>query len=268
VVATPIGNLADLSPRAREVLGEVRVVLAEDTRRVRKLFAIRTGVWSLHEHNEAREVPRLLAELAAGSDLALVSDAGTPLLADPGYRLVKACREHGVPVLTVPGPSAATAAVAVSGLPPVPFTFGGFLPARAGPSRLEAYGLPAHTLVLLLSPHRLAAELGACASHLGQAREAALLAELTKVHERCVRGTLAELSVWAAGTQPRGEYTLVVAPPPAAAAPSPSPDAARAAVDEAAARGLDRATALREAARALGVTRRELYSLLTRRDSR
>ena len=139
VVATPIGNLADCSPRAREVLGEVRVVLAEDTRRVRKLlthFAIRSTVRSLHEHNEAREVPRLLAELAAGSDLALVSDAGTPLLADPGYRLVRACREHGVPVLTVPGPSAATAAVAVSGLPPVPFTFGGFLPAESGgPSR-------------------------------------------------------------------------------------------------------------------------------------
>lgn len=273
MVATPIGNLADLSPRAREVLGEVRVVLAEDTRRVRKLlshFMIRTGVRSLHEHNEAREVPRLLAELAAGKDFALVSDAGTPLLADPGYRLVRACREHGVPVLTVPGPSAATAAVAVSGLPPVPFTLGGFLPAKAGPRRaaLEAFASLPHTLVLFLSPHRLAGELGACATHLGQAREAALLAELTKVHERCVRGTLAELSVWAAGTKPRGEYTLVVAPPPAAAAPSPSPEAARAAVDEAAARGLDRATALREAAQAIGVTRRELYALLTRRDSR
>lgn len=273
VVATPIGNLADFSPRAREVLGEVRTVLAEDTRRVRKLlthFAIRTAVRSLHEHNEAREVPRLLAELAAGSDLALVSDAGTPLLADPGYRLVRACREHGVPVLTVPGPSAATAAVAVSGLPPVPFTFGGFLPAKAGARRaaLEALGSLPHTLVLFLSPHRLSGELGACASHLGETREAALLAELTKVHERCVRGTLAELSVWATGTQPRGEYTLVVAPPEPAATPPPSPEAARTAVDEAAARGLDRAAALKEAARAIGVTRRELYALLTRRDSR
>ena len=273
VVATPIGNLADCSPRAREVLGEVRVVLAEDTRRVRKLlthFAIRSTVRSLHEHNEAREVPRLLAELAAGSDLALVSDAGTPLLADPGYRLVRACREHGVPVLTVPGPSAATAAVAVSGLPPVPFTFGGFLPAKAGARRaaLEALSSLPHTLVLFLSPHRLSGELEACAGHLGQAREAALLAELTKVHERCVRGTLAELSVWAAETQPRGEYTLVVGPPKAAVAPTPSPEAARAAVDEAAARGLDRAAALREAARAIGVTRRKLYALLTGRDSR
>jgi 16S rRNA (cytidine1402-2'-O)-methyltransferase len=152
----------------------------------------------------------------------------------------------------------------------VPFTLGGFLPAKAGPRRaaLEAFASLPHTLVLFLSPHRLAGELGACATHLGQAREAALLAELTKVHERCVRGTLAELSVWAAGTKPRGEYTLVVAPPPAAAAPSPSPEAARAAVDEAAARGLDRATALREVAQAIGVTRRELYALLTRRDSR
>jgi len=273
VVATPIGNLGDISPRAREVLGEVRVVLAEDTRRVRKLlshFAIRTAVRSLHEHNEAREVPRLLAELDAGSNLALVSDAGTPLLADPGYRLVRACREHGIPVLTVPGPSAATAAVAVSGLPPVPFTFAGFLPAKGGARRaaLDALGSLPHTLVLFVSPHRLAAELAACASHLGQAREAALLAELTKVHERCVRGTLTELAVWAAGAQPRGEYTLVVGPPPTAATPSPSPEAARAAVDEAAARGLDRAAALRAAARAIGVTRRQLYALVTRRDSR
>jgi len=273
VVATPIGNLADLSPRAREVLGEVVWVLAEDTRRVRKLlnhFEIRTAVRSLHEHNETREVPRLLADLAAGSDLALVSDAGTPLLADPGYRLVRACREQGVPVLTVPGPSAATAAVAVSGLPPLPFTFGGFLPAKGGArgAALDALASLPHTLVLFLSPHRLVLELSACAAHLGRAREAALLAELTKLHERCVRGTLAELAAWAAGVQPRGEYTLVVGPPAAAPLPTPSPEVARAAVDEAAARGLDRAGALREAAGALGVTRKELYTLLTRRGER
>jgi 16S rRNA (cytidine1402-2'-O)-methyltransferase len=273
VVATPIGNLADLSPRAREVLGEVALVLAEDTRRIRKLlshFKIRTPVRSLHEHNEAREVSRLLAELAAGSDLALVSDAGTPLLADPGYRLVRACREQGVPVLTIPGPSAASAAVAVSGLPPTPFTFGGFLPPKGGArgTSLDAFASLTHTLVLFLSPHRLALELAACATHLGQEREAALLAELTKVHERCVRGTLAELAAWAARETPRGEYTLVVGPPAAASLTPPSPEVARTAVEEASERGLDRAAALREAARALGVTRKELYTLLTRRGER
>ena len=273
VVATPIGNLADLSPRAREVLGEVRWVLAEDTRRVRKLlnhFEIHTPVRSLHEHNEVREVPRLLAELATGSDLALVSDAGTPLLADPGYRLVRACRERGFQVLTVPGPSAATAALAVSGLPPIPFTFGGFLPAKGGArgTALDELASLPHTLVLFLSPHRLALELSACAAHLGRAREAALLAELTKVHERCVRGTLAELAVWAAGAQPLGEYTLVVGPPEAVPLPPPSRETARATVDEASARGLDRAGALREAARTLRITRKELYTLLMRRDER
>lgn len=269
VVATPIGNLADLAPRARAVLGEVRLVLAEDTRRIRKLlshFQIHTAVRALHEHNEALEVPRLLGLLAAGSDLALVSDAGTPLLADPGYRLVRACREGGVPVLTVPGPSAVTAALAVSGLPPTPFTFGGFLPTKGGArgAALDALASLPHTLVLLLSPHRLVVELAACAAHLGEARAAALLAELTKVHERCERGTLAELAGWATHIQPRGEYTLIVGPPDAVTTPVPSPEAARAAVAEATARGLDRAGALRQAARALGVNRRELYALLTR----
>jgi 16S rRNA (cytidine1402-2'-O)-methyltransferase len=272
VVATPIGNLSDASPRAIEVLRQVKWVLAEDTRRVRKLlshFGVRTAVRSLHEHNEDREVPRVLAELATGSDLALVCDAGTPLLADPGYRLVRACRERGVPVLAVPGPSAAIAAVSVAGLPPMPFTFAGFLPARQGArgTALDALVSLPHTVVLFLSPHRLAAELAACAEHLGEEREAALLAELTKVHERCVRTTLGELAEWAAAAEPRGEYTLVVGPP-IAERPSPSREAARAAVDAAMDRGLDRARALREAARQLGTTRKEIYVLLTQHSAR
>jgi len=272
-VATPIGNLSDIAPRALEVFRQVRWVLAEDTRRVRKLlghFGVRTAVRSLHEHNEAREVPHLLAELAAGSELALVSDAGTPLLADPGYRLVRACREQGIPVLAVPGPSAATAAVSVSGLPPMPFTFAGFLPARKGArgAALEALAPLSHTLVLFLSPHRLSAELSACVEHLGEAREAALLAELTKVHERCVRGTLGELAAWAAAAEPRGEYTLVVGPSPRREAPTPSPHAARAAVNAAVERGLARPEALREAARGLSITRKQLYALLTRHSGR
>ncbi|HVN76967.1 MAG TPA: 16S rRNA (cytidine(1402)-2'-O)-methyltransferase [Thermoanaerobaculaceae bacterium] len=272
VVATPIGNLGELSPRAREVLAAVRLILAEDTRRVRKLlnhFSIRTPTRALHEHNETREVPRLLADLAGGADLALVSDAGTPLLADPGYRLVRGCRERGIPVLAVAGPSAVGAALAVSGLPPVPFTFAGFLPPRAAArDRMlaELARLP-HTLVVFVSPHRLRAELQACAASLGPLREGALLAELTKVHERCQRGTLAELAAWGTDADPRGEFTLVVGPPAAVSAGPITPGSARAAVDHALALGLELGDARREAARALGIPHRELYALLMRGSS-
>jgi 16S rRNA (cytidine1402-2'-O)-methyltransferase len=267
VVATPIGNLADISRRAVDVLGRVHRVLAEDTRRVRGLlshFGVSAAVRSLHEHNEEREVARLLEVLADGHDLALVSDAGTPLLADPGYRLVRACRERGVPVLAVPGASAVTAALAVSGIPPVPFTFAGFLPARESGRTTALRGLAAlsHTLVLFLSPHRLPAEVSACAAELGATREACLLAELTKVHERCMRGTLAELARCVSRAEPRGEYTLIVGPPPPREPTPPSARAAQIAVDAARARGLDRARALREAAQELGVSRRALYALL------
>lgn len=267
VVATPIGNLADLSPRARQVLASVRLILAEDTRHVRRLLnaqGVRTPARSLHEHNEAAEVPALLARLGTGDDLALVSDAGTPLLADPGYRLVRACREAGIPVLAVPGPSAVAAALSVSGQPPYPFTFAGFLPAGSAGRRaaLAALaGLP-HTIVVFVSPHRLAAELAACSETLGAAREGTLLAELTKLHERCQRGSLAELASWAAGVDARGEYTLVVGPPQPVPAPEVNGGAARAALDEALASGLELPEARRRAARALGISRRELYALL------
>jgi 16S rRNA (cytidine1402-2'-O)-methyltransferase len=269
VVATPIGNLGDLSTRAIALLGEVSLVLAEDTRQVRKLlthFAIKTPARALHEHNEAREVPALLALLTTGKDLALVSDAGTPLVSDPGYRLVRAARDAGVPVLAVPGPSAVTAAVAVAGLPPVPLTFAGFLPAKRGArdQALAALATLPHTLVLFLSPHRLAAELASCAGQLGPAREAALLAELTKLHERCVRGTLEELATRATTAPARGEYTLVVGPP-AVAPPNvtPTPADARATLDRALARGLALPEARRAAARELGISRSDLYTLLT-----
>ena len=271
VVSTPIGNLGDLSPRARDVLAAVRLVLAEDTRVVRKLlnhFGVATPARSLHEHNEAREVPHLLGLLAGGAELALVSDAGTPLLADPGFRLVRACRERGIPVVAVPGPSAVTAALAVAGLPPYPFTFGGFLPPAAG-ARARALaalaGLP-HTLVLFLSPHRLAAELAACAETLGAEREAALLAELSKLHERCRIDTLAALAAWAVDESSRGEHTLVIGPPAPPERATPTLGAARAALAEALGRGLALPDARRAAAQALGVSRRELYALLSGSD--
>ena len=270
VVATPIGNLADLSPRAQETLGAVALVLAEDTRRVRQLlthFGLRTATRSLHEHNEARELPGLLARLAAGQSLALVSDAGTPVIADPGFRLVRACRERGVPVLAVPGPSAVTAAIAVAGLPPQPFTFAGFLPARAGPraTLLGELATVGHTVVLFLAPHRLAVELAACRDVLGSERDAVLLAELSKLHERCERGTLGELAAWAHDATARGEYTLVVGPPPAAPLPAADAHAARAALDTELARGQPLPEARRAAARRLGLSRRQFYELLARR---
>jgi len=267
-VATPIGTLADLSPRAREVLSQVDAILAEDTRHIRKLlnhFAISTPARALHEHNEEREVAGLLAGLAAGARLALVSDAGTPLLADPGFRLVRGCRAAGVPVLSVPGPSAVTAALAASGLPPYPFTFVGFLPPAAGARRraLAALAGLTHTLVVFVSPHRLAVELAACREALGDEREAALLSELSKLHERWRGGTLAELADAAMALDARGEHVLVVAGAPAAVAPAATAEGARAALEAALAAGLALPEARREAARALGISRRELYALLT-----
>ncbi|MFH1177079.1 MAG: 16S rRNA (cytidine(1402)-2'-O)-methyltransferase [Acidobacteriota bacterium] len=268
VVATPIGNLEDLSARARRILAEADCVLAEDTRRIRKLlnqFMIRTPAHAFHDHNEAREMPRLLARLRAGAQLALVSDAGTPLLADPGYRLVRACRAAGVPVLAVPGASAITAALAVAGLPPYPFTFAGFLPAGAAARQrlLDQLAALPHTLVLFLSPHRLAGELAACAERLGGGREAALLAELTKLHERCITGALAELVASGEGERPRGEYTLIVGPPAAALVAPATRESARIALAAALEAGHALAEARRAAARSLGITRKQLYRLLS-----
>jgi 16S rRNA (cytidine1402-2'-O)-methyltransferase len=198
--------------------------------------------------------------------MALVSDAGTPLLADPGYRLVRACRAAGVAVLSVPGPSAVTAALAVAGLPPYPFTFAGFLPVGGGTRRraLAALAPLPHTLVFFLSPHRLAAELAACCEALGGGREAALLTEISKLHERWRGGTLQELAVAAGELDARGEHVLVVAAATPAPVAVPSAERARVALEAALATGLALAEARREAARTLGISRRELYALLSR----
>jgi 16S rRNA (cytidine1402-2'-O)-methyltransferase len=266
VVATPIGNLEDLSPRAARILAGVDLILAEDTRHVRKLLnnlGITTPARALHEHNEKDEAPRLLARLQAGDELALVSDAGTPLLSDPGYQLVRTCREAGIPVLAVPGPSAVTAALSTAGLPPYPFTFAGFLPARAGQRRafLERLAALPHTVVLLLSPHRLAEELAACAESLGSCREAALCSEISKLHERCVRGSLAELA--ARDMERRGEHTLVIGPPvPTSRSAEVTAQDARQSLQRCLERGLSLQEARRAAAQELGIARGELYDLL------
>jgi 16S rRNA (cytidine1402-2'-O)-methyltransferase len=217
VVATPIGNLADLSPRAREALGQAAVIAAEDTRHTRALLqamGVGTPLLSLHAHNEPQRVPELLARLAAGEDIALVSDAGTPLLSDPGFELVSRAAAAGFAVQTIPGPSAITAALAVAGLPTHRFCFEGFLPARAAERRatLASLAHEARTLVFFEAPHRIQATLADLAAELGGGRQAVVARELTKAHETIYRGTLGELSARAAREEnfARGELTLVV----------------------------------------------------------
>jgi 16S rRNA (cytidine1402-2'-O)-methyltransferase len=224
LVATPIGNLGDLSPRALETLRGAEAVLCEDTRVTGQMlsrYGVSANLLPLHDHNEAEMTPRLVERLRGGARLALASDAGTPLVSDPGYRLVRAAIEAGVPVTAIPGPNAAVVALTLSGLPPHPFLFLGFLPPRAGPraaeiARLRAAeraGLSA-TLVLHEAPHRLAEALAALAEGLGADRPAAVARELTKRFEEVRRGTLAELAAWYAAHEARGEICLVVGPAP------------------------------------------------------
>ena len=221
IVATPIGNLSDASARSIEVLGAVDCILAEDTRRTRKLldrYDLRTPLISLHEHNEASRIPRVIGRLEAGENLALVSDAGTPLVSDPGYRLVKEAISAGIAVTTLPGPSSVMAALSLAGLPTDRFMFAGFLPAKtAGRKRAlrEIAQVPA-TLVLLESARRLVKSLADMALVLGP-RQAAVARELTKKFEQVRRGPLDELAAhYQREGPPRGEITVVVAPPAAA----------------------------------------------------
>jgi 16S rRNA (cytidine1402-2'-O)-methyltransferase len=217
VVATPIGNLADLTERAREALAGADVVAAEDTRHTAALLqalGIAKPLLSLHQHNESQRAAELLARLAAGETIALVSDAGTPLLSDPGYELVRRAAAAGFEVTAIPGASAITTALAVAGLPTERFCFEGFLPARA-PERRAALAALAHeprTLVFFEAPHRIAATLGDMASELGSEREAVVARELTKLHETLYRGTLGELARRSRedANIARGELTLVV----------------------------------------------------------
>jgi len=213
VVATPIGNLEDVTLRALRVLGEVDLVLAEDTRRTRVLIdrhGLKVRPLSLHAHNEAARVEKVLAVLDAGGSVALVSDAGTPLVSDPGERLVAAALAAGHPVRPVPGPSAVLSALAVAGLPTSAFTFVGFLPRRAGArdSLLEGLRDRPETLVLFEAPRRVGATLRRLAEVLGN-RPACVARELTKLHEQALRGPLAELADhFEEGA--RGEVTIVV----------------------------------------------------------
>lgn len=218
VVATPIGNLDDLSPRARQVLVRAAAIAAEDTRHTRPLLrhcGIRTPLVAVHEHNEATVVPALIARLQAGDDLALVSDAGTPLVSDPGFVLVRAARAAGLRVAPVPGPSALIAALSVAGLPSARFAFEGFLPAKAGArrARLAALVGEPRTLIFYEAPHRLQEMLDDLLAAFGAQRSAVLARELTKLHEIVLDGTLAALRerVGTDADQRRGEVVLLVA---------------------------------------------------------
>lgn len=223
VVATPIGNLEDLSPRARRVLSEVDRIACEDTRHTGRLlerYGIRATLISLHEHNEAQRIGPLLDLLREGGQVALVSDAGTPLMSDPGFPLVRAARADGIRVSPVPGPCAAVAALSVSGLPPEPFRFLGFPPRRKKARRehFAALARCAETLVWYESVHRLAASLADLSGALGDTRMAFVGRELTKRHEQSCAGTLEELAEWAT-TDPdarRGEAVVVVEGAPGA----------------------------------------------------
>lgn len=217
VVATPIGNLGDISTRAAWVLAGVDRVLAEDTRQTRRLLdhlALNKTLTPVHEHNETRQLEQVLAWLEGGETLALVSDAGTPLISDPGFELVRAVRQQGLPLVTVPGASAVTAALAVAGLPTDRFVFEGFLPPKAAARRraLEALGSEARTMVFYESPRRVAGTLTDMVAAFGGERSATIARELTKAHEQSVCGTLAQLAHEVAeGVIPlKGEFVLVV----------------------------------------------------------
>ena len=262
VVATPIGNLRDVTLRALEILAACDLVACEDTRVSRKLldhYGITVPLTPYHDHNAESARPLLLAKLAAGGRLALISDAGTPLISDPGFKLVREAREAGHMVTAAPGASAALMALSIAGLPTDRFFFEGFLPAKEGARRTriaELARMPA-TLVLYESGPRLAATLGELAAGLG-AREAAVCRELTKLHEEVRRGELPALaSDYAAGAETRGEIVIVVAPPAHAEAPS------GAEIDALLQAALARASvkdAVAEVAAATGEPRRAVYA--------
>jgi 16S rRNA (cytidine1402-2'-O)-methyltransferase len=269
IVATPIGSLEDLGPRARQTLAAVEIILAEDTRRTRTLLAhagVAAGrrLRSFHDHNERQRLPWVIGELCQGRSVALVSDAGTPAISDPGFGLVREARAAGVRVCSVPGPSAFTAALAAAGQPPLPAALAGFLPPQRAARRRRIADLASwsDTIVMLLSPHRLADELADLAAGLGPQRPATLLAELSKLHERAATGTLDELSRSGECRSPRGEYVVVIGPPAAAPARAVTAAEVRQMYEESTARGLERREALRETARRLGVGRREVFARL------
>ena len=269
LVATPIGNLEDLTLRARRTLAESDLVLCEDTRVARRLLAasgLQARMRSLHEHNEQDRAAAVMEALAAGEQVALIPDAGTPLISDPGYRVVQAAAEEGYSIVPVPGACAAIAALCAAGLPTDRFVFEGFLPARAAArrSRLEELAGEPRTLVFYESARRLAETLADCAAAFGGDRPAVVAREMTKVHEEFVRGSLDEVAAEfaARGAPPKGEIVLIAG----GAAPRPAGDDAIRAVLRPLLKELPKSQAVRLAARICDADRRYVYGLALAED--
>ncbi len=264
LVATPIGNLEDITYRAVRVLKEAGLIACEDTRHTRGLldhYGIDRPTISYHEHNETGRTPDLIARLKGGQSIAVVSDAGTPLISDPGYRLVNQALAEGIEVVPIPGPSAILAALTASGLPTDAFHFGGFLPAKTSQRRktLEAVREFDCSLVFYETPHRILEALEDVAAVLGE-RPIVLTRELTKMHEEFLRGTAAEvLERLRERPSIKGEMTLVIGKPVAAVASGiPIPDAVNALI----AGGMPRMDAMKTVARERGLSKREVYAAL------
>jgi len=267
LVATPIGNLADITYRAIQILKDVDLIACEDTRHTRKLlqhYDINTKLISYHDHNEQQRANELVERLKQGDDIAVVSDAGTPAVSDPGFRLVRAAIDNAIPVVPVPGPSALISALISAGLPTDQFYFAGFLPARSGArqSRLnELKTIPA-TLVFYEAPHRLLATLKDALQVLGE-REAVVARELTKLHEELHRGRLSDLVAHYSDENPRGEIVLLIDRTVLNAAPTSSQSLSVAElVKQLEQDGVDHRAALKKAARELGISRAEAYRRL------
>lgn len=265
LVATPIGNLADITYRAVDTLRSASLIACEDTRHTRKLldhYGISTPVQSYHEHNEAQRTEELIGRLEGGTDVALVSDAGTPLISDPGFRLVRAAAAAGIRVVPIPGACAAVAALSASGLPTDAFLFIGFLPRKQGErrARLESLRGETSTIVLYEAPHRVEETLEDLVTFLDDP-PVVLSRELTKLHEEFLRGTSSEvLGMLRAKPSVKGEMTLVVGARPRAAAENetPLPEAVEALVKA----GLSRMDAIKQVARERGLPKREVYRLV------
>jgi 16S rRNA (cytidine1402-2'-O)-methyltransferase len=266
LVATPIGNLADITHRALQVLKDVSLIACEDTRHTRKLlqhYGITTKTISYHEHNEQQRAVELVDRLQQGSDVAVVSDAGTPSISDPGFRLVRSAIENEIAVVPVPGPSALISALIAAGLPTDEFFFAGFLPAKSNARRArlkELRSIPG-TLIFYEAPHRLAATLTDALEILGE-REAVVARELTKVHEEIKRGRLSQLTAdYTEKTDIRGEIVVLIDRNVLGDAPT-QPVNVASLVDRYEQDGMDHRAALKKAARELGLSRAEAYRKL------
>ncbi|MCU1242799.1 MAG: Ribosomal small subunit methyltransferase [Candidatus Acidoferrum typicum] len=269
IVGTPIGNLEDITLRALRILKEVDVIACEDTRHTQKLlnhYNIEKKLVSYHEHNEMTRSPELLIQLEQGAKVALVSDAGMPLVSDPGYRLVTLCVRHKIPVVPIPGPSAMLAALSAAGLPNEEFLFVGFLPARSGERRrmLERLRIEERTIIFYEAPHRVAESIADLLDILGD-RPACLAREVTKLYEEFLRGKLSQLAESLAERPARGEITLLVGPPEQSGVGGQvdSTQSLSDRVEELIRQAkLDRKDALKLAAKERGITRRAAYDQL------